>query len=176
MPVTNDRIRFLRGLRAVRDYTADPVSDEVLSDILEVGRWTGSASNRQPTEVVVVRDRAILDQIGASGVGPAAGAPVAIVVLTPDDPSRTEVNAFDTGRLVERVLLAAHAHGLGGNIGTLKGDGIATIKQALSIPDGLKPWAVVTLGTTDERARNARPKNPNPGRKALADFAHSEHY
>lgn len=172
----NERIRFLRGLRAVRDYTAEPVPDEALSDILEVGRWTGSASNRQPIEVVVVRDRSILEQIAGSGVQPASGAALAIVVLTPDDPSRAEVNAFDTGRVVERVLLAAHAHGLGGNIGTLKGDGIATIKEALGVPDSLKPWAVVTLGATDELARKARPKNANPGRKPLDDFAHIDRY
>ena len=176
MASMNEHIRFLRRLRAVREYTADPLPDDVLADILEVGRWTGSASNRQPTEVVVVRDRAVLAQMAEGGVRPAEGAALAIVVLTPEDPSRTEVNAFDTGRLVERLLLAAHAHGIGGNIGTLKGDGITTTKQALGVPDGLKPWAVVTLGVTDQQARGARPKNPNLGRMPVTEFAHFERY
>ncbi len=71
-----DLIAFLRSLRAVREYTSEPVSDDVIRDILEVGRWSGSASNRQPAEVVVVRDRAVLQQIGEDGVRAAAGAPL----------------------------------------------------------------------------------------------------
>ncbi len=45
----NDKIRFLRNLRAVRNYTPEQIPNDVLSDILEVGRWSGSPSNRQRT-------------------------------------------------------------------------------------------------------------------------------
>ena len=79
---TGDLMAFLRRLRAVREYTAEPVSEEALRDILEIGRWSGSASNRQPAEVVVVRDNAHLQLIADNGVRAAAGAPVALVVIT----------------------------------------------------------------------------------------------
>ena len=46
---------FLRSLRAVREFQREPVPDEVLHDILEVARWSGSASNRQFGEIIVVR-------------------------------------------------------------------------------------------------------------------------
>lgn len=173
---SSERIKFLRGLRAVRDYTADPVSDDVLNDILEVGRWAGSASNKQPTEVVVVRDAGVKQIIADGGVRPAAGAAVALVVLTPADDGRRDIDNFDNGRLVERLLLAAHAHGLGANIGTLKEGGPDAVKQALGIPDGLRPWTVVTLGVTDEAARKARPKPQNAGRKESGQFAHWDRY
>ena len=39
-------IEFLRSLRAVREYTPEPVTDDILQDIIEVGRWSGSASNK----------------------------------------------------------------------------------------------------------------------------------
>jgi len=55
-----DRIGFLRSLRAVRSFRPDPVPQEVLDDILEVARWSGSASNRQPWELVVIWDRETL--------------------------------------------------------------------------------------------------------------------
>jgi nitroreductase len=40
------RIAFLRGLRAVRQLRPDPLPADVLDDILEVARWSGSAGNR----------------------------------------------------------------------------------------------------------------------------------
>ena len=54
---TADRTAFLRRLRAIKEYTPEPVSEQVIQDILEVGRWAGSGGNRQPSEVVVVRDQ-----------------------------------------------------------------------------------------------------------------------
>ena len=44
----SDRIAFLRSLRAVRSFRPDPIPQEVIDDILDVVRWSGSASNLQP--------------------------------------------------------------------------------------------------------------------------------
>ncbi len=55
-----DRISFLRSLRAVRRFRPDPVPQEVVDELLEVARWTGSARNLQPWELVVIRDRETL--------------------------------------------------------------------------------------------------------------------
>ena len=173
---TADQIKFLRSLRAVREYTAEPVSDDVIREILEVGRWSGSASNRQPTEVVVVRDRAILQQIAEHGVRAATGAPLALIIVTPGDAERRDLELFDDGRLVERLLLAARAHGLGSNISTLKGEGPNVIKQALGIPAERRIWTVVTIGHTDHEARKARAQSPAAGRKPAAEFAHWDRY
>jgi nitroreductase len=171
-----DFIAFLRGLRAVREYTPEPIPDDALQDILEVGRWSGSASNRQPIELVVVRDTAILQQIAAHGVRAAASAPIALLVVTPGDPERRDLEAFDNGRLVERLLLAAKAHGLGANVSTLKGEGPTVIKQALGIPAERWVWTVVTVGHTDQQARPARPQTVAAGRKPITEFVHWDRY
>lgn len=172
----NDKIRFLRSLRAVRDYTSDPLPDDVLSEILEVGRWSGSASNVQGTEVVVVRDAAIKQRMSELGARPAAGAAAVLVVVTPGDADRHDLEVFDNGRLVERLLLAAKAEGLGSNIATLKEDGPDVIKDALGIPSERRIWTVVTLGYPDEAAHKARPKSPTAGRKPADDFVHWDRY
>lgn len=173
---TQALLTFLRRLRAVREYTTEPVAEDAIRDILEVGRWAGSASNRQPAEVVVVRDKAVLQQISGYGVRAAEGAPVALVIVSPGDPERRELEIFDEGRLVERLLLAAKAHGLGSNISTLKNEGPEVIRQALGIPEGRRLWTVVTIGHTDVEARKARPQSPTAGRKPLSDFGHWERY
>ena len=78
-----DRISFLRTLRAVRSFRPDPVPQEVLDDVLEVARWSGSASNRQPWEIVVIRDRDTLRSLASvrGYAGHLAGAPLGIVLV-----------------------------------------------------------------------------------------------
>ncbi len=172
----NDKIRFLRNLRAVRNYSPEQIPEDVLSDILEVGRWSGSASNRQGTEVVVVRDSQIRQRLSEAGARPAAGAAVALVVVTPGDADRHDLHTFDSGRLVERLLLAADAHGVGSNIATLKEDGPDIIKQMLGIPAEKRIWTIVTMGYVDEEIHRTRPKNPTAGRKSVEDFVHWDSY
>ena len=110
------------------------------------------------------------------GVRAAAGAPLAFVIVTPGDADRHDLEVFDDGRLVERLMLAARAHGLGSNIGTLKGDGPRIVKQALGVPAERRVWSVVTLGHTDVAARRSRAPSPNAGRKPLNTFVHWGRY
>ena len=173
---TNEKIRFLRGLRAVRDYTADPIPDDILNDLLEVGRWSGSASNVQGTELIVVRDPENKQRMSELGARPAGGADVVLVIVTPGDEQRRDIESFDNGRLVERLLLAAKAHGLGANIATLKEDGPEVMKKALGVPAERRIWTVVTLGYPDEDAHTARPKSATAGRKPSDSFVHWERY
>ena len=84
--------------------------------------------------------------------------------------------AFDNGRLVERILLAAKAHGLGSNVMTVKGEGPQVLKKALGIPEDRRVWTVVAIGHIDREARRKRPANPNAGRKANDAFVHMERY
>jgi nitroreductase len=169
-------IQFLRGLRAVREYTDQPISDEALNDILDVGRWSGSASNSQMTEIIVVSSPEIKHTIADGGVRAAAGCALALVIVTTGDAQRRDLEIFDEGRLVERLLLAASAHGLGANIGTLKGEGPAVVKEALGVPAERRAWSVVTLGHTDAAAFAARARNPRAGRKPLSEFVHWDRY
>lgn len=52
-------------LRAVRRLRPDPVPDEVLRRVLEAARWAPTGGNAQPWRVVVVRDAAKKQRLGA---------------------------------------------------------------------------------------------------------------
>lgn len=170
-----DRIKFMRRARQVRDLLPEPIPEEALADILEVGRWSGSANNRQTSEIVVVRDPAARQALTAGGANTAAKAAIALVIVTLGDPARKELEIFDEGRMSERLLLAAAALGLGASITTLKGEGPAAAKQALGIPAERRVVTVVAIGVPDEAAIRAKPKNPQP-RKPMSEFAHWDHY
>jgi nitroreductase len=58
-----DLHEVMRTNGAVREYTDDPLPDEVLERILDNARFAPSGGNRQGTHVVVVRDQQTRDRL-----------------------------------------------------------------------------------------------------------------
>jgi nitroreductase len=154
-------------LRAVREYTPEPVDEATINDILEVGRWTSTGGNRQPTEVVVVRDRDVLQKFAEWGARPAGSSAVSLLLASTSDQA-----IIDEGRMAERLALAARACGLGSVIATLKNEGPAEAKKLLGIPEERRAVVLVAIGHTDVEARKALPKQGAAARKPLTQFAH----
>ena len=172
-------IGLLRGLRAVRQLRPDPLPEQVLNNILEVARWSGSAGNRQPWEFVVVRDRDMLRRLSTieganAGHLATAGAGIALVI----HPEVPDLDAYDEGRLAERILLAAAAHHVGAAVGHFTGPGdtwaaSTDAKRLLGIPEQMLLRETVSLGYPAEHLQGT--PNP-PGRKPLEQLVHWEHY
>jgi nitroreductase len=174
-----DRIAFLRGLRAVRQLKPDPLPEAVLNNILEVGRWSGSAGNRQPWEFVVVRDRDMLGRLatidGANAGHLATAAAGIAIVIRREVP---DLDAYDEGRLAERILLGAAAQGVGAAVGHFTGPGdtwaaSAEAKRLLGIPDERLLRETISLGYP---AEHLQPTPNPPGRKPLEQLVHWERY
>jgi nitroreductase len=170
-------ITLLRSLRAVRNFRPDPVPQPVVRDMLDVARWTGSAKNVQPWEFLLIRQPETLQALAqAEGfVKHLAGAPLAIVLIMAGDPASVGQETYDEGRLSERIMLAAAAHGLGSCIGWFAGSGPAAAKQILGIPAGRLVRTAISVGYPDEEAQRARPKPPQ-ARKPLAELVYEERY
>ena len=174
---TADAIAFLRSLRTVRRFTAQPVPQAALDDLLAVARWSGSARNRQPWRFVVVRDRALLQRLAqAEGyVGHLAEAVLGIVLVMDGDPAFVEQETFDEGVLSQRLQLAAKAHGLGSAIGWWHGAGRQTAKDLLGIPSERLVRTALSFGYEDVAAEDAR-SHPAHARKPLAELVHHERF
>jgi nitroreductase len=170
-----NRISFLRTLRAVRSFRSDPVPQEVLDDVLEVARWSGSASNKQPWEIVVVRERDTLRSLASvrGYAGHLAGAPLGIVLVMAGE--RAEQETYDEGRLAERIMLAAHAHGVGSSIGWIVGPGRDAARELLRIPKEKVVRTAISLGYPNEEARRSR-AGRRQARKPLHEIVHGESY
>jgi nitroreductase len=165
--VKDEFLKFLRGLRAIREYTPEPVGDEDVRQILEVGRWTSTGGNRQPSEVVVIRDADVKRKFADWGARPAGPSAVTLLLV-----SASEGSAFDEGRMAERLALAARACGLGSVIATLKEQGPDEAKRLLGIPADRRAHTLVAIGHTDVEARRAMPKKGQQARKPLEEYAH----
>lgn len=151
----------------MREYTSEPVSEDDIRQILEVGRWTSTGANRQPTEVVVVRDPSVKQKFAEWGARPAGPSAVALLLVSASDSA-----VLDEGRMAERLALAARAVGLGSVIATLKNQGPDEAKKLLGIPAERRAVALVAIGHTDVEARKAQPKQGAKARKPMEEYAH----
>ena len=170
-------IALLRGLRAVRQFRPGAIPQEVVDAILDVARWSGSASNRQHWEFIVIREKETLQAL-AKCEGYAhhlAGAALGIVIVMAGNPTLVDQETYDEGRLSERIMLAAEAYGIGSSIGWFKGQGRTDAKTLLGIPQERLVRSVISLGYPDEEARRARPKVVD-ARKPLAELVHWGRY
>ncbi|MEO8972193.1 MAG: nitroreductase family protein [Ktedonobacteraceae bacterium] len=170
-------IQLLKSLRAVRQFRPEAMPQNVIDTLLDVARWSGTASNRQHWEIVVVQKRETLQAL-AQCEGYAqhlAGAALGIALVMVGEPDLVDQETYDEGRLSERLMLAAEAYGVGSCIGWLRGQGRIDAKTLLGIPQERLLRTLLSFGYPDEAARRARPKNTN-ARKPVSESVHFERY
>lgn len=158
------------SLRVVRKYLPTPLPDEQLERILQAGRATGSATNRQYWRFYVIRQRAMLEQLAETVYEPdnLRGAPAALALVM------TRPRNFDAGRAAQNIMLAAWADGVGTcPNGLRKAD---DAKRLLDLEDDWELATILSLGYPDEPVR---PKRNDPAgilerinRKPLDELTH----
>lgn len=163
-----DVLEAIRTVLAVRDYQERPVPEAVVRWVLEAGRLSGSASNRQPWHFVVVKEPETLRELAAlAPTGPyIAGAPLAIVVVI----DRTPYAVSDASRAVQNMLLTAWDEGVGSNWVGFVG-GLEAVKPLLGIPDDLDVLAILPFGYPAHRRGEGRKT-----RKPLNEIAFRERW
>lgn len=166
----------LRNLRQTRRFTGEPVPQDIVDDILEVARWSGSSKNTQPWHFIVVTDAETRQMLAEAGqyAGFLAGAPFVIVFAMKGDSPRGE--SYDEGRVTERVMLAADAYGLGSGTGWFApgADGEDRVNAALGVPAGMSCRTAVGIGypaRADQRERAV-----SGGRKPIGEIVSREHF
>ncbi len=160
---------FLRSLRAVREFQRKPITDDVLQDILEVARWSGSAGNRQFGEIIVVRKPETLQALAslAGYVGHLRGAAVGMVLVMPGE--WPEGETFDEGRLAERIMLGAWAHGVGSSVGWFSPEARKEAKRILGVPPKPVVRTAISLGYPTGAPRRG-------SRKPITELVQEERY
>lgn len=142
--------------KSVRSYTSEPVPDEMIEKMLRAAMAAPTAMNRQPWEFVVIKDRAVLDELSGKlkYAKMLSQAPLAIVVcaetmITLADGTQVENNFWehDASAATQNLLLAAEAMGLGA-VWTASSDEprCSIVKETLGIPGTIKPLCVIPIG------------------------------
>ena len=195
--MSEDLFAVVSRQRACRAFGNAPVSDNEIAQVLAAATHAPSAENRQPWEFVVVRDpvaratigdltrraweehgRAfsetrlspkLLADVDRGATGGIAAAPVHIVVCADIERGLEVTVASSIFPAVQNLLLAADAVGLGAALTTLPTAFAAELRDLLSLPEHVRPLAVVPIG------HPARALGP-PRREPVADHAHRDRY
>jgi nitroreductase len=158
----------IRTVLAIRSYEARPVPDATLRRILDAGRLTASAMNRQPWHFVVVRDREQLRRLGAAlPTGPyVASAACAVVVTVQHDVGPA---VADASRAIQSKVLAAWAEGVGSN---WAGWGsLDDVRALLDVPAEYDVLGVLPFGYPATPAGKGKKQ-----RKPLTEIASAERF
>jgi nitroreductase len=163
----------IRARRNVRTYKPDPLTDEDLHRIVEAGRRSPSAKNRQPWDFVVVTDRAQLRELSTvwQGARHIAEAPAAIVLVAPEPPDerRKVIDQYDLGQATMAMMLAATELGIGTGHSSVGDQQKA--RAILGVPDGRIVAYLIGLGYPADR-----PLTPikQPDRRPFDEVVHRE--
>jgi len=129
----------------------------MLEELIDCGRLAATARNLQPWEFVVVTEPDMLRAIaGATDFGRfIAGAAACVVVLCRD----TKYYLEDGCNASQNILVAAHAHGLGGCwVAGDKKPYAETIRRMVGAPDGFRLVSLLAIGQPAEQpAKEKRP-------------------
>ncbi len=166
----SDAVDEMKKVRQARQYRPDPVPDEILAELLEVARWTGSSRNTQPWHFIVVTDKQQLHDLSQvrTPINWVAEAPLAIAIVLNGASPISE--AYDEGRVTERLLVAARLLGLGGGTAWFGDESQQRRgKEILGIPEERTARSIVVLGYPTS-VKDPRPGPATPGRHPLDEI------
>ncbi len=140
----------IRKRSSVRNFLDKPIEEDVLMDVLEMGRLAPSAKNRQEWRFIVVRDPELRRRISeaANGQSFVGKAPVVIIacavvdryVMSCGQPSYP----IDVAIALDHISLAAVECGLGTCwIGAFKEE---EVKKILGIPEEVRVVGLMPIG------------------------------
>ncbi len=175
-PTYPEAVDQIKKVRQARQYLGQPVPDDIVQNLLEVAQWTGSSRNTQPWHFIIVNDKAQLKAISEirTPINWVADAPLAIAIVLNGHSDVSE--AYDEGRVTERLLVAARLLGLGGGTAWFGDDSQqARGREILGVPDGLTARSVVVLGYP-KQLKDHRPNPATPGRRPLTEISSTGTY
>ena len=161
----------IRARRNVRSYSDRAIEPEHLDRVLEAGRRSPSASNRQKWDFIVVTDRTQLLELSTVwvGAGHLAGAQAAIVLVLPEPEAEryVTIDQYDLGQATMAMLLAATDLGIGSGHSAV-GDQEAC-RRILGTPADRTCAYMIALGYPADR-----PLAPiaNPDRRPFDEVVH----
>lgn len=156
-----DTLEAIQNRRSCRKYAAEEVDRELVGMILNAGRLAPSAGNLQDRSFIIVRKKHTRLNI-AEACGSQMWmqfAPIHIVVVAEMKKNKQfygirgerVYSIQDCALAVENMLLAATDLGLGSCVVSAFDED--NLKRILSIPDDVRPQAVITLGHCAEEAK-----------------------
>jgi nitroreductase len=148
-----DILNLLRSRRSIRAYQDKPISQDLLLQILEAGRWVPTGANLQPWHFIVVTDPETRKEIGKGARFFFIKSPhvekAPVVLILGFDKRKGKYGRYDATLAGGNMMTMATSLGLGtcwiGAFDEKK------VKEILEIPESIEVIALITLGYPEEK-------------------------
>ncbi|MEH7126384.1 oxygen-insensitive NADPH nitroreductase [Bacillus sp. JJ1773] len=174
----NETVEMIQSHRSIRRYTDQPISKEILQNILTAAQWAPSSHNVQAYSIIIVDDHKKKQRLSeiAGSQKYVAECPIFLVFCVDffrlkqttemhgtdfaiDEVENVIVGAVDTALAAENALLAARSFGLGGvMIGGIRNDPYG-VREILDMPPLTIPLMGMCLGYPDQNPWQ-KPRTP----------------
>jgi nitroreductase len=158
-----DAFKLIKTRRSIRKFTDEPVSDEIIDNIIEAGTWAPSGLNNQPWKFAVIRDEELKTKISTltrySKIILNANVLIAVFLDNSLSYDRTK-DCQAIGACIQNMLLAVHSMGLGA---VWLGEILKNKDKVLELiggPNALELMAVIALGHPAEKGGKGMRKDP----------------
>jgi nitroreductase len=148
----DDRLRIIFSRRSIRQYTAQPVSEEEITSLLQAAMAAPSGSNRRPWHFVVVTDRSTLKHLAAAHPYGKMLAHASVAIAVCGDPATSKWWVQDCSAATENILLGVAGLGLGGVWIGCHGapDRERAVGRILDVPDTIRVLSLISIGHPGE--------------------------
>ena len=162
-----DFLEIIRTRRSYRSYQPEQITDEQLNAVLEAGTYAPTSRGLQSPFIVAIQNeelKARLVKMNAEIMGvttnPYYDAPTYVLVFVPSDAPN---GIQDASLVMENMMLAAHAQGLGSCWIHREREMFATeegkeLMQQWGLPEGLVGIAALALGYPNGEPSPAKPR------------------
>ena len=163
----NNFLEIIRTRRSYRSYKPEQITDEQLNAVLEAGTYAPTSRGLQSPFIVAIQNdelKARLAQMNAEIMGvttnPYYDAPTYVLVFVPADAPN---GIQDASLVLENMMLAAHAQGLGSCWIHREREMFATeegkeLMAQWGLPEGLVGIGALALGYPGGESSPAKPR------------------
>ena len=160
-------LKIIRTRRSCRSYKPEQITDKQLNVVLEAGTYAPTSRGLQSPFIVAVQNDVLkerLAKMNAEVMGvttnPYYDAPTYVLVFVPEDAPN---GVQDASLVLENMMLAAHAQGLGSCWIHREREMFATeegkeLMRQWSLPEGLVGIGALSLGYPDGEPSLAKPR------------------
>ena len=158
---------IIRTRRSCRSYKQQQITDEQLNAVLEAGTYAPTSRGLQSPFIVAIQNKDLLKQLAemnaevmGATTNPYYDAPTYILVFVPDGFAN---GVYDAALVLENMMLAAHAQGLGSCWIHREREMFATeegkeLMKQWGLPDGLVGIGALALGYPEGEPAPAKPR------------------
>jgi nitroreductase len=158
---------IIRTRRSCRSYKQQQITDEQLNVVLEAGTYAPTSRGLQSPFIVAIQNKDLLKQLAemnaevmGTTTNPYYDAPTYILVFVPDGFAN---GVYDAALVLENMMLAAHAQGLGSCWIHREREMFATeegkeLMKQWGLPDGLVAIGALALGYPEGEPTPAKPR------------------